>query len=155
MQACVSFCNSLLYVLPLSHQWKILHVWLLMCPWKFVDQQIWEMVLYYCRYVSHVCCVYLSCACYEHGLHVDTHACTRTSLKIVTFVSYYGHTLFFWVFKLLWWCSQALSSCWVIVTQYFWDTSWSQLQGANVQFSSKGIWPLKMGPPCWPKSIGH
>jgi hypothetical protein len=125
------------------------------------------MVLHYCRYVSRVYCVYLSCICYEHGLHVDMHTHTHTHththifLKIVTFVSYLGHTLFFWVFKLLWWCGQALSSCWdvapchwVIVAQCFWDTWWSQLQGANVQFSSKDIWPLKMGPPCWPKISG-
>jgi len=119
------------------------------------------MVSYYCHYVSRVCCVYLSCICYGHSLCVDTHVHTHTFLKIVTFVSCWGHTLFFWVFKLLWWCSQALSSCWdvapyhwVTVAQCFWDKWWSQLQGANVQFSSKDIWPLKMGPPCWPKISG-
>jgi hypothetical protein len=35
----LSYDNSLLYVLPISYQWEILHGWLLMCPWKCVDQQ--------------------------------------------------------------------------------------------------------------------
>jgi hypothetical protein len=117
------------------------------------------MVLHYCHYVSHVCCVYLSCKCYGHGLCAWTHMYTYTFLKIVTFISYCGHTLLFWVIKLLLWCSQALSYCGMLhpvtVAQCFWYTWFSQLQGANAQFSSKDIWPRKMGPPCWPKILGN
>jgi len=123
--------------------------------------KIWEMVLYYCHYVSHVCCVYLSCMCYEHILCVDTHAHTHTFLKIVTFISYCGHTLFFWVFKLLWWCSQALPSCWdvapchwVIVAHCFWDMMIPASRGKCPVFF-KGHLTSEDGTTMLTQNIGH
>jgi hypothetical protein len=158
----LSYDNTLLYVLPLSYQWEILHGWLLMCPWKYVDQQNLRNGIV----LLPLCITCLLCVPELHMLwtrFVCGHACAHTYfLKNVTFISYCQHTLFFWVFKLLWWCSQAVHSCWdvapchwVIVAQCFWDTWWPHIQGGKVQISSKDIWPLKKGTTMLTQNIRH